>query len=226
MKDTEPTNNHNINHLTREDKILILIDQKADLSEDIAKVVIEEPKLLETIIDGVSSETARVKFRCAKILKMISEKQPEILISKWDFFINLLDSDNKIILWNALDIIANLTSADQKHRFDGIYQRYYQFLEDESMITAAHVVDNSDKIVENRPDLENKITKKLLNIKTTPRDGECHDILSGKVILVLEKYYDTIKDKEEVIAFTKEQSESQRNATKIKAQKFLKKHSN
>lgn len=210
--------------MNQDEKILDQIDQRADLSEEIAETVIKTPKLLNTVIDGVNSSTSRVKFRCAKILKMISESQPELLLSHWDFFIYLLDSDNSIILWNALDIIANLTSVDQEHKFDEIYPRYYQFMEDESMVTAAHVVDNSAKIVVNRQDLQDEITMKLLKLNETSRDGECKAILSGKAILTFDNYFNSIKNKEEVMEFAKSQTTSQRNATKVKAQKFLKKH--
>jgi len=220
MKDPEQ------NDLSQGEKITLLIDQKADLTDDISQVILEAPELLDTVFKGVSSSTPRVKFRCAKILKIISVKQPILLIPSWDFFINLLDSDNKIILWNALDILANLTSADRDHKFDKIYQRYYKFLEDESMVTAAHVVENSAVIASNRPDLQKKITEKLLKINNIPRDGECNAILSGKVIQTFENYFDAIEDKEEVIKFAREQNKSERNATKLKAHKFIKKHGN
>lgn len=210
--------------MKQDEKIINLIDQKADLSEDIAEAVIKTPKLLDTIMEGVSSSTSRVKFRCAKILKMVSLSQPELLLPHWDFFINLLNSENSIILWNALDIIANLTSVDKEHKFDEVYPRYYQFLEAESMVTAAHVVDNSAKIAANRPDLQNEITIKLLNLNEIPREDECQAILSGKAIRVFDNYFDLINNKDEIIDFAKDQSTSQRNATKVKAQKFLKKH--
>ena len=219
MKDTEQKNN-----LSQEEKIILLLDQKADLSDDISQVVIEEPELLDTIFNGVSSPVTRVKFRCAKILKLISAKQPELLTSHWTFFINLLDSDNKIILWNALDIIANLTSKDPEHNFNEICSRFYKFLEDDSMVTAAHVIDNSAIIVSNRPDLQSKITQKLLNIREIPRTGECHDILSGKAIQTMDSYFDDIDDKKTVIEFARKASHSDRKATREKAEKFLKKH--
>ncbi|HTX61144.1 MAG TPA: hypothetical protein VMC48_02440 [Methanobacterium sp.] len=206
-----------------EEEITILIDQKADLSEEISHTIIDEPQLLETILKGVSSETARVRFRSAKILKIISTKNPELLIEHWDFFIGLLDSDNKIILWNALDIIANLTLIDID-RFDKIYPRYYHFLEDESMVTTAHVVDNSATIISNHPKLEEEITQKLLNMNEVPRSGECHDILSGKVLTAFDSYFQSIKDKKTVLEFAHNASQSKRNATKVRADKFIKKY--
>jgi len=210
--------------LFTDEKIILLLDQKEDLSDDISQIVMGEPELLDTIFNEVSSKTARVKFRCAKILNLISAIQPELLISHWNFFINLLDSDNKIILWNALDVIANLTKQDPERKFDQIYQHYFKFLEDDSMVTAAHVIENSTVIISNRPDLQDEITKKLLKIRDIPRTEDCHDILSGKALQTMDSYYDNIDDEKAVIEFALKTKESKRNATRVKAEKFLKKH--
>jgi hypothetical protein len=222
--DRETDGSDNDPDLSKEEKILLLIDQKADLSEEIAQVIVEEPQILDMILKSINCETARVKFRCAKIIKIISTKKPEILMEHWNFFTNLLESENKIILWNALDIIANLTAVDHEHKFDDVYIQYYKFLEDDSMVTAAHVVENSDQIINNRPDLEEKITLKLLNIDKIPRDGECADILSSKALGVFDKHYISIDDKKQVLEFALKASQSKRNATKIRADKFIKKH--
>lgn len=209
--------------MNKESDILNMTQKKGDFSDQVALQIIAESELLPVILEGVSSPIPRVKFRSAKILRIISLKAPELLYPHWDFFIDLLDSDNSIILWNTLDVIANLTSVDSEHRFDEIFPRYYQFLEDDSMVTAAHVVDNSTNIVINRPDLQDKITETLLKVDKIPRDRNCQDILAGKTILAFQNYFDLIKDKDEVISFAEEQTTSQRNATKIKAEKFLKK---
>ncbi|OPY28362.1 MAG: hypothetical protein A4E27_00360 [Methanobacterium sp. PtaU1.Bin242] len=209
--------------MNTEPEILKLIQKKGDFSDQVAAKIIAKPKLLPVILEGVSSPTPRVKFRSAKILRIISIKAPELLYPHWDFFIDLLNSDNSIIMWNALDVIANLTSTDSEHRFDEIFSQYYQFLEDESMVTAAHVVDNSAKIVINRPDLQDKITEALLKVDKIPRDENCQDILAGKAILTFQNYYDSIKDKDKVISFAEKQTTSKRNATRTKALKFLEK---
>lgn len=212
--------------MTSEAEIQKIINQKADFSVEVAGKVIEDPSLLDTIFNNISSPTARIKFRSSKILLIISDKQPLLIYPHIKFFIELLDSDNKVLLWNALDVLANLTRVDEDHEFDSIFNRYYGFLGDESMITAGHVVDNSPLIVANRPDLQNKITKRLLKINQTSRDAECGNILGGKVILAFEKYYDQIQDHEAVISFAQELLNSQRNATRTKAEEFLKKYGN
>ncbi len=196
-------------------------------AEDIAKNVIENPGLLPEIFNGISSENSRIKFKSAKILRVISEKNPEILYPKMDFFINLLDSENKILKWNAMDVIGNLTSIDSKNKFDKIFKKYYSFLSADSMITVAHVVDNSGKIAKARPQLTQKITSELLKIEKIPTKPpltqECKNILLGKAILAFDIYFDQIENKDNVISFIKRQKNNTRNATKIKAEKFLKK---
>jgi hypothetical protein len=207
--------------------VLEKLGKKEKKAEDIAKNVIKDPNLLPEIFNGISSENSRVKFKSAKILRVISEKNPEILYPKMDFFINLLDSENKILKWNAMDVIGNLTSIDLKNKFDEIFKKYYSFLSAEGMITVAHVVDNSGKIAKAKPYLTQRITSELLKLEKIPTKPqltqECKNILLGKVILAFGMYFDIIENKDNVISFAKRQINNTRNATKVKAEKFLKK---
>lgn len=205
--------------------IMNKIAQKKDISENIVEDVMENPQLLPDILDMVLSETARIKFRSAKILRIISAKDPKLLYPHIDFFIELLDSENRIINWNAIDIIANLSSVDSEGKINEIFDRYYNLIHDESMVTAGHVVDNSWKIVKSKPEYKEKITEVLLDIEKTPRDEECMNILLGKAILSFDKYFEEIEDKEEVTELVKRQLDNPRNATRSKAERFLKKHS-
>jgi len=212
--------------MVSESNTLNLIDQKEDFSEDVASKIINNPQLLPEILDGIFLKKARIRFRCAKILRIISEKKSEILYPKMDFFIKLFDSENKIIMWNTMDVIANMTSIDSKNKFNEIFEEYYNLLSDESMVTAAHVIDNSGKIAKAKPELQGRITAKLLRLEEIPRDEDCKNIHLGKAILAFDKYFDQSKNKDEIISFVKRNQNNPRNATKLKAAKFLKKHSN
>jgi len=202
--------------------ILEKLGKKEIKAEYIAKIVIKDPGSLPEIFNGISSENPRIRFKSAKTLRVISERSPKILYSQMDFFINLLDTQNRILKWNAIDVIGNLTSIDSKNKFDKIFKKYYSFLSAESMITVAHVVDNSGKIAQAKPHLAEKITRELLKIEKTPRNQECRNILLGKVILAFGMYFDQIENKDDVISFVKRQLNNTRNATKVKAEKFLK----
>jgi hypothetical protein len=194
--------------------------------EVLAKKATRDSNLLEELFDGVSSSNAKMRFKSAKILSLISEKNPEKLYPRFDFFKDLLRSANSTLKWNAIDIIANLASVDVNKKFEKIFTEYVGLLQEGSLITAGHVAASAGKIVNAKPNLEERITKELLQVeKIKLPTEECGNILAGHTILSFDKYFDKIQDKDEVILFVKRQLKNTRNATRAKAAKFLKKHS-
>lgn len=193
--------------------------------EDVAKEAVRDSKLMHEIFDGISSSNPKLKFMSAKILSLISKNDPRKLYPRIDFFIDLLDSENSILKWNAIDIIGNLVSVDVDSKFEKVFKRFCGLLQEGSLITAGHVVGNLGKIVNAKPEFENRITDELLGIhRIKLPTEECRNILIGHTILAFDKYFDKIQDKDRVIAFVERQLENSRNATKLKAEKFLKKH--
>ncbi len=193
--------------------------------EGLAREAIRDSNLLLEVFNGISSSSPKVKFKSAKILTLISERNPQKLYQRIDFFIDLLDSGNQILKWNAIDVIANLASVDVDKRFEKIFDKFYGLLEEGSLITAAHVISNSWKIVNAKPMLESKITKELLKVeKIQLPTEECRNILFGYTIRSFDQYFEKIQNKNEVIDFARRQLNNSRNATKAKADKFLKKH--
>jgi len=205
--------------------ILDLLGKKEIRAEDIAEKAVNNSDFLAEILNGISSETPRVKFNCAKILRIVSGKDPQKLYSQFDFFVNLLDSENNIIKWNAMDVMADLTTVDSQKRFDKIFRKYYNLLSDASMITAGHVIDNSGKIARAKPYLQDRITKELLRVeKIQYKTSECRNILLGKVILSFNQYISQVDNKEQMISLAERQQNNPRRATRAKAEKFLNAH--
>jgi hypothetical protein len=199
------------------------LGKKGSQAEALADRVMKNPASLPEVFEGITSANPRVKFGSAKILRIISERNPEILYPEIDLFVKLLDSENNILRWNAMDDIANLTSVDSQNRFDSIFKKYYGSLLEGSLITAAHVVDNSGKIANAKPHLRNKITNELLKAAKIPLSTEeCRNILLGKVILSFCQYVDEVKNKEKMISLAKRLLNNTRSATRVKAEKFLK----
>jgi len=100
------------------------LEKEETKAEDEAENVMKDPNLLPEIFDGISSENPSVKFKSAKILRIISERNPQILYSRMDFFVNLLDSENNILKWIAIDVIGNLTPVDSENKFDKMFKKY------------------------------------------------------------------------------------------------------
>jgi hypothetical protein len=208
----------------KESLFLHELEKKQIDTEGLVEEAIKNKELLHELLDGISSPNPRVKFGSAKILRTISEKCPEMLHSNWAFFVNLLDSKNNILKWNAMDIIANLTTVDSDNKFEGLFKKFYSHLDEGSLITAGHVVDNSGRIALAKPELQHAITKKLLKVESiSVPTAECMNILIGKTIDALSVYYGEIKDKREVVSFVKRQLNNPRKSTRTKAERLLKK---
>jgi hypothetical protein len=206
-------------------EIVAEIEQMRDFTGNIAESVIDNPQLLPLILNGVYLEIKRAKFDSINILLIISRKNPEILYPHIKYFVELLDNDNFIITRYAIEIIANLSAIDCENKINDLFDEFYNLIFGEYLVTAVQVVDNSWKIAKAKPDLQNKITDKLLEIERNEMDKKFQNILLGKVILSFDKYFHEIDDKDKVISFVKRQLNNPRNATKVKAERFLRKHS-
>lgn len=184
-------------------------------------------ELLLEVLQGVSSSKAAIRYGCAKVLMDLSEKYPEKLYPYMQTFIELLDSKYRILTWNAMAIIANLTKVDEDQKFDAIFEKYYSFLDDEYMVTVANVVGNSAKIALAKPYLVQRITDRLLrvnDISLTPHlTAECKRVIVEHTIKSLSKFFEKIEAKAEVLSFVKGQLDSSRASLRKEAQNFLKK---
>lgn len=203
------------------------IATKSITKQDLLRKVEKDFSLLPILLDGVSSQKAAIRYACASALMNLSQTHPEKLYPHMDFFIALLDSKYRILTWNAMAAIANLTRVDENGKFDTIFEKYYSFLKDAYMITVANVVGNSSKIALSKPYLAQRIADELLKVEkiaTTPHlTEECKKVIAEKAIESFDAFFDQIKDREKVVGFVKSQLESPRKPLKIKAENFLKK---
>jgi hypothetical protein len=183
--------------------------------------------LLPEVLQGVASSKAAIRYGCAKVLMDLSEKYPDKLYPYMQNFIELLDSNYRILVWNAMAIIANLTEVDKDKEFDAAFDKYYSFLNDEYMVTVANVVGNSAKIALAKPYLVQKITTELLkvnDISLTPHlTAECKRVIVEHTIKSLNAFFEKIEDKREVLFFVKAHINSSRASLRKEAQNFLKK---
>lgn len=203
-----------------------LID-KSLTKEELLNKVRQDSNLISFLLSGVHSPKAAVRYSCSKVLMDLSEENPEKLYPHLDSFIDLLDSKYRILTWNALAIIANLTKVDADKKFDAIFDKYYGFLNNAYMVTVANVVGNSSKIAQAKPYLIPKLTDELLkveNISTTPHlTEECKRVIAQATIKSLDSFFDKVEQKERVIAFVRLHLDSPREKLRTAAENFIKK---
>jgi hypothetical protein len=205
------------------DYLLSELKKKSNNADLIVELIFQDLSLIRDLIYAISSGDSTVRFKCAKVLRILSKANPKLLYPYFDFFSTLLDNQNNIIKWNTMDIIANIAEIDTEGKFEKIFKKYYGLLDEGSLITAGHVVDNSGKIANVKHNLREQITDHLISVERIDLPTEeCRSILSGKVIQAFGQYINHIKYNNDVIAFIERHLKSDRNATRKKAEKLLK----
>ena len=209
-----------------ENEFLQGLADKSLTREELLKKVTLDFNLLPIILKGVSSSKAAIRYGCAKILMDLSEEHPQQLYPYMDIFVDLLDSKYRILIWNAMAVIANLTKIDDERKFDAIFDKYFSFVNDEYMVTVASMVGNSGKIALAKPYLIERITNELLkveNISTTAHlTEECKRVIAEAAIKSFSRFFDKVGQKDKVITFVERQLKSSRRSLRKEAEKFLK----
>jgi predicted solute-binding protein len=207
--------------------LLQKLAEKSITKEQLAKKVRLNPNLIPEIISGISSAKPAIRYGCGKILMDVSTEHPDRLYPYLEFFRDMLDSKYRILTWNAICIIANLTKVDTENKFDVMFDKYYRLLNNEYMVTVANVVGNSGKIAVAKPQLSEQIVEKLLTVEeisTTPHlSAECKRVITEHAIKAFDEFFPQIQQKEKVTAFVKKHLKSSRKSLRTAADDFLKK---
>lgn len=197
-------------------------DKEADI-ENIAREVSKNNELLSEIMGGLKSKNETLRYNCYKVLMQISKTSGQLLYPYWEYFIEFLDSVNSYHRMSAIHLIANLTQVDSENKFEGILDKYYNMLDDKSIIVAIYVASASGRIVKAKPQLEKRITNKLLNIDKTHHNEERKPLIKGGAIESFDQYFTEASDKESIIKFVQEQQHSDSPKTRKIAADFLQK---
>ena len=200
------------------------IARKSANTEKLAARVSAHPELLPEVFGGLDSETARLKYGCLRLLRVISERMPSALYPEIKRLFELLDSECNILKWGAIIIIGNLAVADSEGKIDRILDRYLEPISGPVMITAANVVGGAGKIALAKPRLADRIARALLGVEAANyQTEECRNVVLGHAIEALDIFFGQLKKPQQVIDFVERQLHNRRNAVKQKAARFLKK---
>jgi hypothetical protein len=203
------------------------VKQKED-PQKIIKSILAEPALLDELVDTILHDQSSLKYRCEKIVRIISETRPELTYPYFDRFVGLLDCPNSFLRWGSIIIIANLSPADSQNKFDAIFDRYYALIKGKDMVAATNVLGNSWKIALAKPRLASLIAEKMLTVQKANYEHkgkyspECRNVAIGNAIDSFAKFYDKIENKKPIVNFVKRQQKNSRLQVVKKARKFLK----
>jgi len=173
------------------------------------------------LLDGLVSKNETYRYNCFKVLLQVSESQPQVLYPQWDYFVELLNSQNSYHRSIALRMLANLTCIDQDNRFDSMFDQYFELLNDEKIVTARYLAQNAWKIARSRPDLQGRIIQKLLSVERTRFSQAQKDLLSADIIQSLNELYESAPEKQAILAFVEGRLNCSSPKTRQAAKAFL-----
>ena len=180
-------------------------------------------KKIEKLIKELQSENDKNRYKSFRVLFPLSEKEPKKLYPFWEVLVSMLKKKEVSNKHYSINLISNLVAVDKQNKFEKIFKLFYGNLSHESPVVSAHVAGNSGKIVRAKPQLEEQITKLLLDEKIRKKT-RYPDLMSSYIIKAFGEYFDQIKDKDKVVAFIKRQLDSSSPKTKKVAKEFLSKN--
>ncbi|MBN1357874.1 hypothetical protein JW988_03800 [Candidatus Bathyarchaeota archaeon] len=200
-----------------------VFEKKGANPEALAEMALEDEKVLQEAFDGVLSKKDVVRQNSYQTLNFLSEKHPESVYGRWDFFANLIRKGNSFHKYIAIWIIANLTKTDPENKFEKIFDDYYGLLGDKSVIPAGHVAAKSGIIALAKPELQSEITNRLLDIDNIVQRHK--DLVKASAIESFDAYFEESKDQKRITEFVKAQLNCESPKTRKIAKDFLEKWS-
>lgn len=208
-----------MNTLEQIDSILHTRGTK-DLNQ-VQQAVLADPQVMQQVLEGLTSQDDFYRYNCFQVMLALTDEQSAKLFSEWNRFANLLESDNVYHCNIGLCLLANLTAADTNGQFAALLERYFSFLDGDSLIPARYAAQSAGKIARNEPRLQTRITAKLLGVEN------CHqkqkDLLKADVIQAFDEYFAQSDDQDKMLVFVAAQTGSPSPKTQKTAKAFLKK---
>jgi hypothetical protein len=196
---------------------------KANL-ERLAQEVERTPDLLGSVIAAIASDHTCTRFAAIKLLRIVSEKTPQLVYPHFAFVAKMLTDENSILKWNAILTLANLATVDREEKLDRIIDDYLKPIRGPAMIDAANTMGGAAVIARAKPYLASKIATGILTVENASyATPECRNVAIGHAITALNQFFTGIEDKSAVRSFIHQQQKNSRPATSKKAEKFCKK---
>jgi len=165
------------------------------------------------------------RLGCEKALRIISEKAPQLLYPCYDFFAEMLDDENSFLRWGAIHALGNLAAVDSGNKFEAIFDKYFAPIPGPALVPAANAIGGAARIANAKPELVGRITAELLKVEQASyQTPECRNVALGQAIDAFDVFFDQVADKEVVLAMVERQLSNTRNATRQRAERFLKRH--
>jgi len=167
-------------------------------------------------LSKLSSKDPKVKYACSKEIIKLAQEDPKALVKDYKFFLELLNSDNNIMKWTALDAIGGIISVTG---LESGFKLLISYLNKGKMITAGHAMTALAQVAVAKPDFKERVINELLKVPNYNYDTiECNRVLCSRLIATLDQLRAKGKRVESLL---KKQVNSKRLATSKRAKRLL-----
>jgi len=184
---------------------------------------VPKTKSIDTLLEGLRSPSAGVKYGSAKSLRLLSEQSPDRLYPHFELFFGLFEGDNTILRWGSTRILGNLAAVDREGKLDAAFDRFFTPVLGREMIGAANVIAAAAQIALAKPQFADRISAEILKVeRASYRTPECRNVAIGHALQSLDRFFPHVTQPGPVIEFVQRQLTNPRPATRRKAERFLK----
>lgn len=169
-------------------------------------------------VRALAAPSGTARFAAGKALSFTAERDPARVYPHFAAIAPLLDSESKIVRWNALHILASLAPADDAHRLGGVLGCFEASLSGDNLISAANAIRGLGRIAASRPDLLNRLVPAILAVgRQTYETPECRNVAIGQALGVLAELWSNVRGRRDVAAFVRRQRSNTRAAVARRA---------
>lgn len=174
------------------------------------------------LLTRLESADPRIKYGSLKELRALAQEAPQTLCPYFDVFAQLMDHTNRILQWNSIIILFELASVDIQGKFEAFFRQYFSRIAGPEMITAAQVVHSASRIAKAKPHLADAVAAEVLKVgRGRYQTRECRNVVIGHALLSLQEMLGLLQKPAPVLRFVRRQMKNSRAATRVKAQRFL-----
>jgi hypothetical protein len=169
----------------------------------------------------LDSKSPKIKYAFAKELIAIALRSPEFLYPHFQRWHQLLEGDNQILQWTAINLMGRMARVDHAGKVDSEIPQLLIFLHGGQLITTAHAISALGEIAKQKPSLKPLILSELMSVADDQFETvECREIAIGKVVEMLGHFLEDVKDSPEAMTLVQRACHSTRKATAKKGDKL------
>jgi HEAT repeat protein len=191
------------------------------LPAELGAVAESDDRALEILLQALTDWQEAIRHTAFQALLVLGERRPERLYPAWSYLESLLASGNAFHRSIGVQLLARLLPADVERRFDQLYERYFELLQDSKLMVCRHVVQAADLILGARPDLKARIVATLLACGAERQGHSSRALLHGDIIECLDLWLEGPGERQAVQIFVQRGLKSSSPRTRRAAARFL-----